>query len=282
LPVNKSRYDAHARATKALAVGLIALPAAMAAGPTGHHAAPHATVAPRLATPELTIGISDGRVAARPGETLRYRVSLRNTGTETAARLEVTQTVSPGLAITGASDNGVVKAAKITWTTAVPAGVTRTFLVTARVTRPPAQTLRLAAVACVTLPGSKLPTVCAAHLDQLPTAKAGPALHRSGMGMAPYAVAAFALFFGCLAVSFFGYRARLRRRLRSRAAARNKAAVPEMSGPAAPNANHSELPLRPAAAGRKKGNRHATGSAAAYRARNSMSSGDMFQGHGGG
>jgi len=60
-------------------------------------------------------------------------------------------------------------------------GRTRTFLVTARVTRPPAQMLRLAAIACVALAGARQPIVCAAHLDKLPAAtagKAGPARRR--------------------------------------------------------------------------------------------------------
>jgi uncharacterized repeat protein (TIGR01451 family) len=212
--VNISRYDAHARASAALAVGLIALPAAMA---TGHPATPRAARAP-----ELTISISDGRVAVRPGQMLTYRASLRNTGTATAGRLEVTQTLSAGLEVTGASDHGVAKAGRVAWTTALPAGATRTFLVTARVTRPPAQMLRLAAIACVALPGARQPIVCAADLDKLPAAKAGtavtagPARRRSGMGAAPYAAAALVLLAGFLVTVLFGYRTRLRRRPQSR------------------------------------------------------------------
>ena len=245
--MNKSRYDAHARATRAVAVGLIALPAAMA---VGHPAR----------VPQLTISITDGHVAVRPGQTLRYQASLRNTGTGAATDLGVTTTLSAGLAVTRASGNGVTRAGQVTWTITVPPDTTRTFLVTARVTRPPAHVLRLAAVACVTLPGSKQPTVCAAHLDALPAAKAAPrarhARHRSGSGAMPYASAALLLFFGCLAVSFFSFRARLRRRLPSRGAVRPEAAVPEMSVPATPNATGNELSWRPTTArGRKKDNR---------------------------
>ncbi|MCW2935843.1 MAG: hypothetical protein JWM19_6805, partial [Actinomycetia bacterium] len=145
--MNISRYDANARAFAALAVGLIALPAAMA---TGHPATPRAAGAP-----ELAISISDGQVAVRPGQMLTYRVSLRNTGPVTAGHLEVTQTLSAGLEVAGTSDNGVARAGRVAWSTALPAGATRTFLVTARVTRPPAQMLRLAAIACVALPGAR-------------------------------------------------------------------------------------------------------------------------------
>jgi uncharacterized repeat protein (TIGR01451 family) len=227
--VSISRYDAHPRASAALAVGLIALPAAMA---VGHHLAPRAP-----GVPELTISVSDGQVSVRPGETLTYRVSLRNTGTGTAARLEVTQTLSAGLEVTWASGNGVPKAGRVAWSAAVPAGGTRTFVVTARVTRPPAQMLRLAAVACVALPGSRQPVVCAAHLDRLPAAAAapaGPARRSSGMGVLPYAAAALTLLAGCLTAVLFGHRTRRRRRPPSHGAAKRKAAAPETSPPATP------------------------------------------------
>jgi uncharacterized repeat protein (TIGR01451 family) len=237
LPVNISRYDAHARASAALAVGLIALPAAMA---TGHPPTPRAAGAP-----ELTISVGDGQVAVRPGDTLTYRVSLRNTGTVTARRLEVTQTLSPGLEVTGASDNGVARAERVTWSTAVPPGGTRTFLVTARVTRPPAQMLRLAAIACVALPGARQAIVCAAHLDKLPAAeagKAGPARRQSGTGAVPYAAAALVLLAGFLVTVLFSRRIRLRRRPQSPETAKHKEAVPQMSPPSAPNVSPAELP----------------------------------------
>jgi uncharacterized repeat protein (TIGR01451 family) len=231
--VNISRYDAQARATAVLAIGLIAFPAAMAAA---RDAGPRPARAPALA-----ISVSDGQVAARPGQTLRYTAILRNTGTAAAARLVVTQTLSAGLDVTRASGNGVVKAGQVAWSTAVPAQATRTFQVTARVTRPPARMLRLAAVACVALPGGRQPIVCAAHLDRLPAATtAGPARHRSGQGVLPYAVAVLALLAGGLAVAFFSYRARLGRKRPSHAAARHKAA--ETSPPIAPSTNRSEFP----------------------------------------
>lgn len=225
--MNISRYDAHARASAALAVGLIAFPAAIAAGPTGH---PPTSRAARV--PELSISISDGQVAVRPGQALTYRVSLRNTGMVTAGRLEVTQTMSAGTEVTLTSDNGVARAGRVTWSTVLPAGGTRTFLVTARVTRPPAQMLRLAAIACVALPGARQPIVCAAHLDKLPAAEAGkagkggPARRPSGRGALPYAGAAVALLAVCLVAVLFRYRTRLRRRRPSPASAKHKAAVP--------------------------------------------------------
>jgi uncharacterized repeat protein (TIGR01451 family) len=283
LPVNITRYDAHARAYAALAVGLIALPAAMA---TGHPSTPRATRAP-----ELTISISDGRVAARPGDTLTYRISLRNTGTVTAGRLEITQTLSAGLEVTEASGNGVVKDGRVTWFTAVPAGATLTFLASARVTRPPVQMLRLAATACVAPPGARQPIVCAAHLDELPAVaraaqagKAGTAepARRPGTGIAPYAAAAIAALAGCLFAVLFTRRTRLRRRPPAVATAKHRDAVPQMSLPAAPNANSAELPWQRAAPGREKDNRTRSGPAAIHGPRNQGGNGGMFQRRGGG
>ena len=249
--MNISRYDAHARASAALAVGLIALPAAMA---TGRSSSPPTTpgispAPPRATgTPELTISVGDGRVAVRPGDALTYRVSLRNAGTVSARRLEVSQTLSAGLEVTGASDSGVARAERVTWSTAVPAGGTRTFVVTARVTRPPAQMLRLAATACVSLPGARQPIVCAADLDKLPVApaheagKAVPGRRQPGTRMLPYAAAGIVALAGCLFAVLFTRRTRLRRRPPALVTAKRKDAVPQMSLPAAPNANGSELP----------------------------------------
>jgi uncharacterized repeat protein (TIGR01451 family) len=223
------------RVAAVAAIGLIALPGSMAAG---HHGAPRPA-----GTPELTISVTDGQVAVRPGQVLTYRVTLRNTGAVAAARLAVTQTLATGLEAISVTSHGALATGQVSWATAVPAGGTRTFRVTARVTRPPAQTMRLAVVACATLPGSRQPLVCAAHLDQLPVraapARPGPA-RGSGMDMAPYAVAAVALLGGGLAASR-RCRPRRRRELSHRVTARRAAPAPEEPLPAAPDANHREF-----------------------------------------
>lgn len=230
--MNISRYDAQARVTAVLAVGLIAVPAALA---TAHDGGARPAKAPALA-----ISVSDGQVAARPGQVLTYTASLRNMGTAAAARLVVTETLSAGLDVVRASGNGVVRASQVTWSTAVPARGTQTFRVTARVTNPPARILRLADVACVTLAGGRQPIVCAAHLDRLPAAAtAGPARHRAGRDLWPYAAAILAVLAACLAAAFFSYRARVRHRPPSHGAARRKAA--ETSPPVAPGAHRGEL-----------------------------------------
>jgi uncharacterized repeat protein (TIGR01451 family) len=168
------------QATAALAVGLIAMPAVMAAShPAASHQAPsHAASAASAAkasqAPGLTISVSDGHVAARAGDELTYLVSVRNTGAVAVPRLKVTQTLSSGLEILSASDHGVATSGHVSWSASLPVGGKRTFSVATRVTRTPTTLLRLAAIACVALPGSSRPIVCAAHLDRLPAAAVKP------------------------------------------------------------------------------------------------------------
>jgi len=203
--VNISRRGRHAQASVALVTGLIALPVVTTPG--------HDGPARSAKVPGLAISISDGQVSARPGQMLTYTASLRNTGTASIPRLTVTEMLPAGLKITAASDNAAVQAAQVAWSSALPAGGTRTFRVTARVTKPPAQLLRLAAVACVTLPGSQQPVVCAAHLDRLPAIDAAPAARRPGLAESLLlAAAALALLACCAAALLFVWRARLKRR----------------------------------------------------------------------
>ena len=122
--------------------------------------------------PGLTISVSDGRVAVRAGDKLTYTVIVRNSGAVAVRRLKVTQTLSPGLEFISASDHGVAASGHVSWTASLPVGGKQTFLAVTRVTKTPPTLLRLAAVACVTLPGSSSPVVCAAHLDRLPAAAA--------------------------------------------------------------------------------------------------------------
>jgi len=167
-------------------------------------------------TPELTISVTDGRAAATAGDRLSYTVNVRDTGVAAAPHLKITQTLSPGLKFLSASGNGVATAGQVAWHASLPAGGTRTFQVTALVTRTPARELRLAAIACVALPGGSRPLVCAAHLDQLPAAAAaaGPA---AGSGssrgnLLAYAGGGLAVLTAGLLTVIVGRRIRLRRR----------------------------------------------------------------------
>ena len=212
-----SQRTSPTQATAALAVGLVAIPAAMAVShPAAIHPKPLPTVSAARAsqTPGLTIGISDGHVTARAGDKLSYTVSVRNSGTVAVRRLKVTQTLSSGLEFLSASDNGVAAGGDVSWTASLPVGGKRTFVDVTRVTSTPATLLQLAAVACVTLPGSTRPVVCAAHLDRLPAAAAAAAArsgHSSGNGPM-YAVAGLAaLVLALLTTLVVRRRVRLRR-----------------------------------------------------------------------
>jgi uncharacterized repeat protein (TIGR01451 family) len=177
-----SQRTAPAQVTAALAVGLIAMPAAMAAShpATSHQKPPPtASAAPASRTPGVTISVSDGQVTARAGEKLTYTVSVRNSGAIAVPRLKVAQTLAAGVEFLSASDHGVAKGGNVSWTASLPVGGRQTFVDVTRVTRTPATLLRLAAVACVTLPKSGSPLVCAAHLDRLPALAAASA-SRSG------------------------------------------------------------------------------------------------------
>ncbi len=183
---------------------------------TTHVRAPHQATRPRPpAGPALTISVSDGRAAADPGEQLTYTVSVRDGGTVGARHLKITQTLSAGLDFLSASPRGTAGGGQIAWSAAIPAGGTRTFRVTARVTRTPAGLLRLAAVACASDEGSSRPIVCAAHLDRLPAATAASASRvagPAGPGPLPYAAAAVAVLAAVVLAVIARRRIRLRRR----------------------------------------------------------------------
>ena len=206
------------QATAALAVGLIAIPATMAVShpAASHPKPPHTASAARASrAPGLTISISDGHVAARAGDELTYTVSVRNSGTVAVRRLKVTQTLSPGLKFLSASDHGVAASGQVSWTASLPEGGKQTFLAVTRVTRTPSTLLRLAAVACVTLPGSSSPVVCAAHLDRLPAAAAAAASSTSRSGHSIASVLAYTAGFVVLALGLLtAIVARRRGRLR--------------------------------------------------------------------
>jgi uncharacterized repeat protein (TIGR01451 family) len=212
------RRTTPAQATAVMAVGLMAMPAVMTAShPSVSHTAPsasHTTLAARAPRgPGLAISISDGRVAARPGDKLGYTLTVRNTGTAAASRLTISQTLSTGLEFISASDHGVAKSGRVSWSAGLPAGGSRTFRVVAKVTKTPATLLRLAAIACVALPGSSRPVVCAAHLDRLPTvAEPRARSSHSGADAVEYTAAGLAvLTLGLLTAIVARRRSRLRR-----------------------------------------------------------------------
>jgi len=222
-----SRHGPQAQTATALLTGLLMLPVALIPG--------HDGPARASGTPGLAISVADGQLSVRPGQVLTYTARLRDTGTAAIAGLQVTQTLSAGLKVIGASDNGVRKARLVAWSTALPAGGTRTFQVTARVTKAPAQMTRVAAVACATLPGSGQPVVCAAHLDRLPGAPpvSAPASGRAGSLVS--AATALALLAGCLLAILLVRRARPAFRLTAMHKPATAGPAPDAPQPSAPN-----------------------------------------------
>ena len=163
----------------ALTAGIVVVPVLMGAGHpapgAGHQAASPGVQATRAApaapatqaspgaratrppsrVPELAVTVSDGRTTARAGEVLSYLVTVRDTGAVAAPHLTVTRTVSPGLRFISASDGGVETGGRVSSPAGLAAGGSRTFRLVARVVKTQATLLRLAAVACVALPGSR-------------------------------------------------------------------------------------------------------------------------------
>jgi uncharacterized repeat protein (TIGR01451 family) len=215
--VRISGHAMNTQASAALAVGLIAIPVAAA---TGHPVASRtARTMPSSRTPGLTISVTDGRGAATAGDRLTYTVRVRDTGIAAAPHLKITQTLSPGLEFLSASGHGVATIGQVAWHASLPAGGTRTFRLTALVTRTPAEELRLSAVACVAVPGGGRPIVCAAHLDQLPAAAAAAesaaaaARPGSSSGHLPvYAAGGLAVLAAGLLTAIAGRRMRPKRR----------------------------------------------------------------------
>jgi uncharacterized repeat protein (TIGR01451 family) len=225
--VRISWHPRNAQASVVMLAGLIAMPIAVLPG----HVAPtkpvtatasagvpqRASHVPPASVPALTIGVSDGRTAVKTGDQLTYVVSVRDSGTRSAPHLKITQTLSAGLELLSASPHGTAANGQVAWYAGIPAGGTQTFRVVARVTRPPARALRLAAVACAAADGSSRPIVCAAHLDRLPAAAVAAAAasqgaRPSGPILLAIAVAVLVvLAAGVLAVIAFR-RLRLRRR----------------------------------------------------------------------
>jgi uncharacterized repeat protein (TIGR01451 family) len=135
---------------------------AAGAGPIAHAAltkkvpASHASPATRVhppAEPDLSITVTDGRTAAKPGDRLSYVVKIKNAGGATARNLRVTLTFPPYLSMSSASQQENAKAGKLTWLTSVRPGHAASFTISAVVGRTPRGIGHLAA-----------------HLDRLPGA----------------------------------------------------------------------------------------------------------------
>ncbi len=139
-------------------------------GPSPSPAAlrPSIPVAAAANGPALSIGVDDGRQAAKPGDLLTYTVKIHNIGTTNARGLDIVQTLPTGMRLVSATRRGAARAGAVTWKVNLPAGRVATFGVVGKVGQTPNQLLRLDTIACATTRGSIKPIVCAAHSDELP------------------------------------------------------------------------------------------------------------------
>ena len=110
------------------AAGLIAMPIAALPG----HSAPapstsatarvSASPSPRGTTtpspprsPRLSISVTDGQTAVKPGDQLTYLVSVQNGGMRNVPNLTITQTLPPGLKFVSASGHGAAAGGQVSW-----------------------------------------------------------------------------------------------------------------------------------------------------------------------
>jgi uncharacterized repeat protein (TIGR01451 family) len=156
--------------------GALTLAALAVVGPASSAAVP--------ATPQLSIAVDDGQTAASVGDTLDYTVTVRNLGTAGVKDLVVSQSMPTGLQFTSATSHGVAQKGAISWRVNVLAAGHATLHATMTVSATPADTLRLATVACASTSAKARPIVCASHSDQLPAGKAAAA-HSAAKPAAP-------------------------------------------------------------------------------------------------
>lgn len=125
--------------------------------------------------PQLSITVDNGRTSAQPGEVLDYVLTLTNLGSADIKGLRVTQSVPSGLALVKADGGGRAKGGNVGWDVDLRAAKVAIFHITMKVSATPKDVLRLATVACATLPDRSSPIVCASHSDQLPAGAAAVA-----------------------------------------------------------------------------------------------------------
>jgi hypothetical protein len=117
----------------------------------------------------LSVAVSDGRRAARPGDLLGYVVSVRDLGSAGAAWLTLTQTLPPAFRVRSAG-GGAVRAGTVTWRFRPRPQASVSFRVSGLVGATPPRLLRLDTIACVTARRAAKPIVCAVDSDALPAA----------------------------------------------------------------------------------------------------------------
>lgn len=161
-------------AVAALAVAAVPVGGAPAVAASPSPAAPTAA-APPPARPVLAIAVTDGTRQVEAGQSMRYKITLRDDGT---APVPLTVTVDAPSALTGLTpdSSGTVAGHTVRWQVTVPAGGPAELRLAGRVAGSvPADPGQLAVIACATLPDGTAPIVCGTDLDRMVQPAAAPA-----------------------------------------------------------------------------------------------------------
>jgi uncharacterized repeat protein (TIGR01451 family) len=125
--------------------------------------------------PQLSIAIDNGQTSAAAGDDLSYTITVTNLGPDRVRDLVVTQTMPAGLRFESADAGGALHGDAVTWKVEVKTGGKAVVHSAGVVAGAPADTLRLASVACALVNVRRPPVVCATHSDQLPAGAAADA-----------------------------------------------------------------------------------------------------------
>jgi uncharacterized repeat protein (TIGR01451 family) len=130
-------------------------------------------------SPQLSITVDDGRADAKPGDELRYTLTVTNLGGDRVEDLRVTQTVPTGARLRSADRAGRASEGTVAWTVDVAPGRSTTVTTSLTLARElPADLLRLATVGCASTSAKAPPVVCASDSDELPAGAAAAAQQR--------------------------------------------------------------------------------------------------------
>jgi uncharacterized repeat protein (TIGR01451 family) len=165
------------------------------------------------APPQLSIAVDNDHEDVRTGDTLEYKVTIRNLGTSDVKALRVTQNSAPGLEVKSAKPAGRRGAEGITWRLNVKANGTATVRSTMTVVAAPKDTKRIATVACARMSADAPPIVCATHSARLPTGEPAAAASTSDTAIPLWwPIGGAAALLSAAAATFVVLRRRTRRR----------------------------------------------------------------------
>ncbi len=150
---------------------------------------PTITLVPSI--PLLSMAVSDGALAPRPGAPMSYAITVINSD-RLPLPLTVRLVVPPSLDDLVAGDGGTISGRTVTWHLPMEPGAQTVVRFTS--TLRPDVTGRLALTACSYLDGSDRPTACASDLDQITPVAGGHKRAALTAGAAFVVLAAYVVF----------------------------------------------------------------------------------------